>query len=119
MVLAQPGTPGPYGFTFVNDVQVDPTDGMHMVASIAWRGGPTDYNGFYESHERWRVCGRWSPPTASTAPRSATVELRVRQRRPVLYSLVESIHKYLFNPETVLMGVYESRSGHVAGPWNR
>ena len=36
-----------------------------------------------------------------------------------LYSLVESIHKYLFNPETVLMGVYESRSGHVAGPWTR
>ena len=116
-VVAQPGTPGPYGFTFVNDVQVDPTDGMHMVASIAWRGGPTDYNGFYESTNggaSWSMVDTDGINAAQIGKSSFAFGNDGR-----LYSLVESIHKYLFNPETVLMGVYESRSGDVAGPWDR
>ena len=114
-LVARPGTIGPYGFTYVNDVSVDPTDGMHMVASIAWRGGYTDYNGFYESTDGGAT---WDMVTADGIdnPQIGKSSFAFGSDGR-LYALVESIQKYLFNPETALMGVFVSHSGEAAGPW--
>ncbi len=115
-LVLRPGTPGPYGFTFANDVQVKPhTNGKTVIANVAWRGGYTDYNGFYESTDggnTWHMVQTKGINAAQIGRSSFAYASNGR-----LYAVVESIHKYLFNPETALMGVYFSPSGNVAGPW--
>ena len=115
-LVLRPGTPGPYGFTFANDVQVKPhTNGKTVIANVAWRGGYTDYNGFYESTDggnTWHMVQTKGINAAQIGRSSFAYASNGR-----LYAVVESIHKYLFNPETALMGIYFSPSGNVAGPW--
>ena len=55
-------------------------------------------------HERWRVVVDGRPRRHQRPPIGKSSFAFGSDGR--LYSLVESIHKYLFNPETVLMGVY-------------
>jgi hypothetical protein len=118
-LVSRPGTPGPYGFTFVNNVAVDPTsDGQHMVASIAWREGGTDYDGFYES---WDAGVTWNrvPATGGINDNDIGRATFAFGSDGSLVGVVESIHKYFFSPETALMGVFVSHSGDVGGPWKK
>lgn len=112
----RPGTPGPYGFTFANDVAVRPhTHGRTVVASVAWRGGYTDYNGFYETRNGGNTWARVHPKGIDAANIGRSSFAYGSSGR--LYAVVESIKKYNFNPDTALMGVYFSKSGNAAGPW--
>ena len=84
-VVAQPGTPGPYGFTFVNDVQVDPTDGMHMVGEhrLARRSDRLQRLLRVDRRRSVVVDGR---PRRHQRRSDRQVELRVRQRRPSVFA---------------------------------
>lgn len=118
-LVLRPGTPGPYGFTFGNDVQVRPgTRGQEVVANIAWRGGHTDYNGFYESDRGGRA-GTWRyvRPRGIPAGDIGRASLAYAADGTTLYTVVESIQKYTFSSETALLGVFESPSGNIEGPW--
>jgi hypothetical protein len=114
-----PGTPGPFGFTYSNDVQVMPgTDGDTVIANIAWRGGHTDYNGFYVSHKSGDA-GTWNRVRPNGIDRRdiGRSSFAYAADGSKLYALVESIQNYNYNPETALMGIYVSDTGDVAGPW--
>ena len=116
-LVLRPGTPGPFGFTFTNDVVVRPgTNGMTVIASVAWRGGYTDYNGFYESTDGGDT---WSEVATRgiDAAQIGRASFAYSSTGHRLYAVVESINKYNFNPDTALMGIYVSPSGNVAGPW--
>jgi hypothetical protein len=116
-LVLRPGTPGPYGFTFANDVVVRPgTQGMTVIANVAWRGGYTDYNGFYRSTDggnHWTMVD----PAGIDAANIGRAAFAYRPDGKRLYTVVESIKKYNSNPETAMMGVYVSPSGDLAGPW--
>jgi hypothetical protein len=117
--VLRPRTPGPYGFWYSNDVQVRPgTDGRVVIANIAWRASHTSYNGFYVSR-RGGDSGTWHlvQPEGINANDIGRGEFAYSADGSKLYTEVESIHYYNFNPESVLMGVYVSNSGDVAGPW--
>jgi hypothetical protein len=116
-LVLRPGTPGPYGFTFTNDVAVRPgTHGMTVIASVAWRGGYTDYNGFYGSTDGGTT---WSivKTKGIDAAQIGRASFAYSGDGGRLYAVVESINKYNFNPDTALMGIYISPSGNIAGPW--
>jgi hypothetical protein len=116
-LVLRPGTPGPFGFTFTNDVAVRPgTNGMTVIASVGWRSGYTDYNGFYQSTDGGDTWARVDTRGIDAAEigRASFAYASTGHR---LYAVVESIHKILFNPETALMGVYVSPSGDLGGPW--
>jgi hypothetical protein len=116
-LVLRPGTPGPYGFTFANDIEVRPgTNGMTVIANLAWRGGYTDYNGFYQSTDGGNHWKRVNPKGID-GPNIGRSAFAYRPDGKRLYAVVESIKKYNVNPETALMGVYASPSGNLAGPW--
>ncbi len=117
--MLRPGTPGPFGFTYTNDVQVKPgTDGQTVIANIAWRGGHTDYNGFYVSNKSGDA-GTWKRVRPNGIDRRdiGRASFAYSADGSKLYALVESIQNYNYDPETALMGVYVSDTGDVAGPW--
>ncbi len=117
--VLQPGTPGPFGFTYTNDVQVKPgTGGQTVIASVAWRGGHTDYNAFYVSNG-YGDPGTWSKVSPNGLDRRdiGRASFAYAADGSKLYAVVESIQNYNYNPETALMGVYVSNTGDVAGPW--
>ncbi len=116
-LVLRPGTAGPYDFTYTNDVAVRPgTNGQTVIANVAWRGGYTDYNGFYQSTDggdHWSIVDTKGIDAAQIG-RASFAYTPDGSR---LYAVVESIYKYLVNPDTALMGVYFSPSGNIAGPW--
>ena len=117
--MLRPGTPGPFGFTYANDVQVKPgTDGQIVIANVAWRGGHTDYNGFYVSNKSGDA-GTWKRVRPNGIDRRdiGRASFAYSADGSKLYAVVESIQNYNYNPETALMGVYVSDTGDVAGPW--
>jgi hypothetical protein len=116
-LVLRPGTAGPYGFTYVNDVAVRPgTHGMTVVANVAWRGDYTDYNGMYGSTDGGK---HWDlvTPVGMDAANIGRSSLAYDAQGKRLYAVVESIKKYFVNPDTALMGVFVSPSGDLAGPW--
>ena len=118
--VLQPGVPEPYGqFRIANDVQVQPgTDGQTVIANVAWRDRHTSYNGFYVS-KRGGDRGTWSRVVTDGIARRdiGRAEFAYSADGAKLYTVVESIRNYNFNPESALMGIYVSNSGDVAGPW--
>jgi photosystem II stability/assembly factor-like uncharacterized protein len=117
--VLQPKTPGPYGFWYTNDVQVQPgTNGKVVIASVAWRGGHTVYNGFYVS-KHYGDPGSWSRVSTQGIDRRdiGRASFAYTSDGSQLYAVVESIQNYNYNPDTALMGVYVSTSGDIAGPW--
>ena len=78
-------------------MQVKPgTDGKTVIANIAWRGGYTDYNGFYESTDggnTWHMVQTQGINAAQIGRSSFAYATNGR-----LYAVVESIHKYLVQP---------------------
>ncbi len=119
--VLRPGTPGPYGFTFTNDVAVQPgTRGRVVIASLGWRTGPTDYNGFYVSH-RSGDPGTWTRVHTTGKLRSNKIgraSFAYSADGSKLYALVES-WQYALSRPSALYGIFVSDSGRVSGPWRR
>ncbi|HKN80643.1 MAG TPA: glycosyl hydrolase [Actinomycetota bacterium] len=116
-------TPSPYGLSIVNDVEVQPgTDGDVVVANMAWRSGAS-YNGFYVSRdggETWtagKLSGAINPKEVGTASIDYSTD------GSTLYTVIEStllINKpNIQTGNTVLAGIYVSRTGDPDGPWNQ
>ncbi len=117
-VLA-PGTAGPYGMRFANDVQVRPgTGGREVVASLGWRSGPTDYAGFYRSTDFGKR-GTWKRVTTQgrlSSNRIGRASLAYSADGSRLYALVESWQNLNSKP-SALEGVFVSKGGDLRGPW--
>ena len=82
-VVAQPGTPGPYGFTFVNDVQVDPhrwhAHGRRASPGAAVR--PTTTASTSRQGRRTRLVVDGDPDGINGRARSVKSSFAIRQRR--------------------------------------
>lgn len=102
-----------------NDLAIDPRSaGQLLIANCAWRGGAA-YNGFYMSSDggnSWALANPTGALNPQDVGRSSFAYSRDGSR---LYVVVESITLYTHNKNTVLGGVYISRSGSVNGPWNQ
>lgn len=106
----------------VNDVATDDAGGV--LANAAWRSGDASYNGFYYS-----ATGA-DGSFAQTNPQGALGYQQVGNtefawgtdangKTTTLYAVVESPTKLAHSPQSLLYGVFVSRSGTVAGPWNK
>jgi hypothetical protein len=127
-VLAPDPNPNqsPYRTSFATDVQIKPgTHGNVVLTAIGWRGGTSAadlaYNGLYVS-------------TAGGAPGSFTkikptgdldasdqgrTTLQWSADGQRLWAIVESPRLLSQGADTVLQGVFLSRSGDPNGPWTR
>ena len=121
-LVLRPGTPGPFGFTFVNDVIVRPgTDGRVVVAALGWRETKVDYNGLYVSREYGQV-GTWERLDTRgdlDTRRISRASLAYSSTGTRLYALVESWRPYAERRATNLYGVFSSREGNPGGRWTR
>ncbi len=118
-VTLAPGTPGPYGFTFANDVAVQPgTDGHVVVAALGWRTGPTDYSGFYVSENQGRSWDKVHTTGALKSRFIGRASFAYSADGSRLYSLVES-WQYALSKPTALYGIFVSESGDPKGPWHK
>ncbi len=105
----------------VNDVVVQPrTQGKQVIASIAWRAGDT-YNGFYRSSDGGGSWSKVNPGGAINPKEIGNAEFAFSADGSKLYTVLESTFTYnkgTANGNTVLAGVYVSKSGSVDGPWS-
>jgi hypothetical protein len=116
-LVLRPGKPSTFGFTFANDVEVQPgTQGSVVIANVAATFEHTTYNGFYRSTDDG-VTWKRVHPTGLDAANIGRTSFAYDPSGARLFAVVQSIDKTLSNPETGLMGAYLSRSGSVAGPW--
>jgi hypothetical protein len=117
--VLQPGTAGPYGFWYANDVQVQPgTDGRVVIANVAWRNGGTDYDGMYVSRDGGDA-GTWEYVHMRGLNSNDVLKssLGYSSDGSRLYAVIEGEKAFNTSPETALKGVYLSRSGNIQGPW--
>jgi hypothetical protein len=121
-LVLRPGTPGPYGFTFANDVVVRPgTAGRFVVASFGWREGEVDHNGFYVSRafglegtwERLALRGELDREEIGRA------SLAYSSDGTRLYALVQSWRYFIEGRPSFLYGVFMSPKGDPRGPWRK
>jgi len=115
-------SPAPYGLSIVNDVEVQPgTNGQVVVANMAWRSGAA-YDGFYVSRDGG---GTWTAAKLSGAinPKEVGSASMDYASDGTLYTVVEStllINKpNIQSGNTVLAGVYMSKTGNPDGEWNQ
>ncbi len=103
-----------------NDVEVQPgTQGKVIIANAAWRGW-AQYNGFYLSRDGGAHWSKVNPTGAINPKRIGNAEFAYSANGKKLYAVVEDTQLYLTGVQSgnsVLMGVFVSSSGSVAGPW--
>jgi hypothetical protein len=121
-LVLRPGMPGPYGFTFANDVVVRPgTEGRVVVASFGWREGEVDHNGFYLSRgfglegtwERLALHGELDREEIGRA------SLAYSSDGTRLYALVQSWRYFTEGRSSTLYGVFMSPGGNPRGSWRK
>ena len=112
----------PYGMSLVNDVAVRPgSNGQYIVANMAWRNG-TAYDGFYVSTDGGASFARAKAGGAINDGDLGRSSLAYSADGSYLYTVVESpfqINHFTQNGGTVLQGVFVSKTGDAAGPWNK
>jgi photosystem II stability/assembly factor-like uncharacterized protein len=114
-----PGTPGPYGFIFANDVAVQPgTNGRVVVATFGWRSGPTDYSGFYRSTDGGATWDKVQPKGDLRSRYIGRASFAYAGDGSRLYVLDESWQDLNGSP-TGLHGIFVSTSGDLKGPWDK
>jgi hypothetical protein len=102
-----------------NDVAVDPNSGgQRVLANCAWRDGAA-YNGFYLSTDGGESFHLVNPTGGLNPQDVGRSSLAYAHDGSRLYALVESMTRYSHSSQTALSGVYVSRSGDPAGPWNK
>jgi BNR/Asp-box repeat len=115
--------PQPYGMSIVDDVVVQPgTAGQVVVAAMAWRNGAA-YNGFYVSHDGGKTFAYDTLNGAINPKEIGNTHFAYSADGSTLYAVVQSTF-LLQKPNvqsgnTVLDGVFVSRAGDPAGPWNQ
>jgi hypothetical protein len=119
-LLHAPTTPtGTYDDIF-NDVAIQPgTAGKTLVTNAAWRGGAA-YNGFYLSTNAGATWAKAKLNGAIVAKNVGNAELAYSADGKKLYTVVEDTSLYATGHQagnSVLMGVFVSNNGTVAGPW--
>jgi hypothetical protein len=121
-VVLRPGTPGPYGFTFANDVVVRPgTEGQVVVASFGWREGDVDHNGLYVSRE-FGLEGTWQRLELRGELDSEEIgraSLAYSTDGTRLYALVQAWRYFAEGRSSTLYGVFISSRGNPRGPWRK
>lgn len=121
-LVLRPGTPGPFGFTFVNDVVVRPgTEGRVVVAALGWRETEVDYNGIYVSRD-YGIEGTWERLHTKEdldTERISRASLAYSSDGTRLYALVESWRPYAERRPTNLYGVFMAPKGNPNGRWTK
>ncbi len=104
----------------VNDVAIDPKTGA-VLANAAWRSGDT-YNGFYLSPTGANGTFKLINPGGAINPKDiGNTEFAYSADGSRLYAVVESptlLNTGRQSANTVLNGIYASKSGSVEGPWS-
>jgi hypothetical protein len=100
----------------INDIAADPAHPDRMIIAAGWRSGDA-YNGFYT-----RATGVWQRTTlAGEMPSDAANVGAVTFARAAdgsrYYAIEQSPAMLVNNPDSVLKGIYVSRSGSPFGPW--
>ncbi len=102
-----------------NDVAIEPGSGDERVlVNCAWRDGAA-YNGFYYSQDGGQTFARVNPTGALNPQDVGRTTFAYADNGAMLYALVESMTHYTHSSQTALGGVFVSRSGSPAGPWNK
>ena len=102
-----------------NDVVVQPgTGGMDIVANVAWRNGAA-YNGFYESKNGGTTWAKINPSGAINPKDIGNATMQYSADGSKLYVVLESPQALISGAASVLKGVYVSRSGAAAGPYDQ
>ncbi len=111
----------PYN-NMVMDVAIQPgTRGQRVVANAAWRSG-ADYNGFYLSTDGGDSFAKVNPKGAIGTNDVGNVQFDYSADGSRLYVVMESprmLQSGVQSGNSVLAGVYVSRSGDVDGPYSR
>jgi hypothetical protein len=110
----------PYN-NIVNDVAIDPKTGA-VLANAAWRSGAA-YNGFYLSSTGAAGTFAATNPGGAINPKSiGNTEFAYAADGSRLYAVIESptlLATGRQSGNSVLYGVFASRSGSVEGPWSQ
>ncbi|KAB8183058.1 glycosyl hydrolase [Microbispora catharanthi] len=107
-----------------NDVAIDPRDPKHVIAAIGWRSGDS-YNGFYETVDYTQGPSSWrkiNPDGAMPADDIGYVTFAFSADGSSLYAINQSprlLNKPTGTVNSYLDGIYVSRNGSPAGPWNK
>jgi hypothetical protein len=121
-LVLRPGMPGPYGFTFANDVDVRPgSGGSVVVASFGWPRSDVNFEGLYVSRADGEE-GTWERVATRGALDGGQIgraSLAYSSDGSRLYAVISSWRKYVEGRETKLYGVFVSPHGSVAGPWTK
>jgi hypothetical protein len=101
-----------------NDVAVQPgTGGRTILANVAWRSGAS-YNGFYLSNDAGATWTKVNPGGAINPKDIGNATFGYAADGSQLYVVLESPAALNAGAASALAGVYVSRSGAVAGPYN-
>jgi hypothetical protein len=102
-----------------NDVAIEPGSGdQRVLVNCAWRDGAA-YNGFYYSQDGGQTFARVNPTGALNPQDVGRTTFAYADNGAMLYALVESMTHYTHSSQTALGGVFVSRTGSPAGPWNK
>jgi Arc-like DNA binding domain len=113
-------TNAPYK-NIANDVAIDPTNGNHIIAALAWRSGDS-YNGFYETTDGGNTWVKVNPTGAIPADDIGYVTFAYSADASKLYAINQSptlLNKLTGNVNSYLDGVYVSNNGSITGPWSK
>jgi hypothetical protein len=104
----------------VNDLVIDPKDSSHILAAIGWRSGAT-YNGFYETTDGGAHWARINPTGGLDGTDVGYANFAYAADGSKLYVINQSPRMINSNgfQQTYLDGVYVSKTGALAGPWNK
>jgi len=102
-----------------NDVVVQPgTGGKTILANVAWRSGAA-YNGFYLSNDSGATWTKINPGGAINPKDVGNATFAYAADGSQLYVVLESPAALNSGAASALAGVYVSRSGAVAGPYDQ
>ena len=102
-----------------NDVVVQPgTNGQTILANVAWRSGAA-YNGFYLSNNAGATWTKINPTGAINPKDIGNATFAYAADGSQLYVVLESPAQLNALAASALAGVYVSRTGAVAGPYDQ
>ncbi|HEU5269878.1 MAG TPA: hypothetical protein VFU36_08130, partial [Jatrophihabitans sp.] len=102
-----------------NDVAVQPgTNGQTILANVAWRSG-ANYNGFYLSTNAGASWTKINPTGAINPKDIGNATFGYAANGSQLYVVLESPAQLNAGAASALAGVYVSRTGAVAGPYDQ
>jgi len=102
-----------------NDVAVQPgTNGRTILANVAWRSG-ANYNGFYLSNDAGATWAKINPTGAINPKDVGNATFGYAANGSQLYVVLESPAQLNAGAASALAGVYVSRTGAVAGPYDQ